>query len=59
MPRPTISIETMGEINDLVSQISKVPPSALDTEDKVKLVLDHARQLRNSPSMSPTTHLNR
>jgi len=47
MPRPTLSIETIQEMNELVDEIAKVPHGALDTEDKIKLILEHTRELQS------------
>jgi hypothetical protein len=34
-------------MNELVDEIAKVPHGALDTEDKIKLILEHTRELQS------------
>jgi uncharacterized coiled-coil DUF342 family protein len=48
MPRPTVSIETIQRMDDLVDEITRVRPSALDTEDKLRILLDEVDDLRDT-----------
>jgi len=48
MPRPTVSIETVQRMDDLVDDITRVRPSALDTEDKLRILLDEVEDLRDT-----------
>jgi predicted nucleic acid-binding Zn-ribbon protein len=48
MPRPTISIETVQRLDDLVDEITRVRASALATEDKLRILLDEVEELQDT-----------
>jgi hypothetical protein len=52
MPRPTVSIETVQRMDDHVADITRVRPSALDTEDKLRILLDEVDDLRDTPDQA-------
>jgi len=40
MPRPTVEIETIDELNEVVRRVTSVPPQELDFEAKVSLLMN-------------------
>jgi hypothetical protein len=47
MPRPQISTETLGVINEIVAKHSDFSPSELSTEAKIKYVIHRSEDLKN------------
>jgi hypothetical protein len=45
MPRPKISTETLGVINEIVAKYSDFSPSELSTESKIKYVIQRSEDL--------------
>jgi hypothetical protein len=46
MPRPQISTETLGVINEIVAKYSDFSPSELSTESKIKYVIQRTEDLK-------------
>jgi len=46
MPRPKISTETLGVINEIVAKYSDFSPSELSTESKIKYVIQRTEDLK-------------
>jgi len=51
MPRPKISADTIGVINEVVGKYSDFSPSELSTEAKVKFVIRRMNELADRPSV--------
>jgi len=51
MPRPKISGETLGVINEVVAKYSDFSPSELSTDAKVRFVLKRMNDLADRPTV--------
>jgi len=51
MPRPKISVDTMGVINEVVAKYSDFSPSELSTEAKVLFVIRRMNELADRPKV--------
>lgn len=51
MPRPKISSDTIGVINDVVAKHSDFSPSELSTEAKLRFVIRRMNELADRPSV--------
>jgi hypothetical protein len=51
MPRPKISADTIGVINEVVAKYSDFSPSELSTEAKVLFVIRRMNELADRPKV--------